>query len=161
MMGTVWELDGKSSLIGCLLPMYGISINKLPRGQGRERKKLDGVAKRVGRLCVHSCAYFVFLPAFLSASGFQGAGRQAGRQNPGLSQSCALNPKRQRSALLVLSLPTNKDTQGFGGWRKCTSPEPSILPSKLRPNFSIVIIIALARGGYVISHSCFFFFFGF
>lgn len=75
----------------------------------------------------------------------------------GLSQSCALNPKRQRSALLVLSLPTNKDTQGFGGWRKCTSPEPSILPSKLRPNFSIVIIIALARGGYVISHSCFFF----
>ncbi len=31
------------------------------------------------------------------------------------------------------------------------------LPSKLRPNFSIAIIIALARGGYLISHSCLFF----
>jgi len=78
--------------------------------EGRERKKKDGVAKKVGRLCVHSCAHFVFLPAFLSASGFQGAGRRAGRQNPALSQSCALNPKQQRSALLVLSLPTNKET---------------------------------------------------
>jgi hypothetical protein len=38
-MGTVWELDGKSSLIGCLLPMYGISSNKLPRGQGEKKKR--------------------------------------------------------------------------------------------------------------------------
>jgi len=52
--------------------MYGICCV-----EGRERK-LDGAAKKVGRLCVH-------LPAALSASEFQGAGRQ----KPRFSQSCA------------------------------------------------------------------------
>jgi hypothetical protein len=42
------------------------------------RENLDGAAKKVGRRCVD-------LPAFLSPSGFEGAGRQ----NPGSSQSCA------------------------------------------------------------------------
>jgi hypothetical protein len=55
-----------------VLPIFGICCV-----EGRERK-LDGVAKMVGRLCVH-------LPAALSASEFQGADRQ----KPRFSQSCA------------------------------------------------------------------------
>jgi len=40
---------------------------------GKERK-LDGPAKKVSRLWVHMCTFY--LPASLSASGFQGEGRQ-------------------------------------------------------------------------------------
>jgi hypothetical protein len=58
---------------------------------GRERK-LDGAAKIVGRLCAH----FLCLPACLSASEFQGAGRQ----KPRFSQSCA-QPKRWTQQVLL------------------------------------------------------------
>jgi hypothetical protein len=99
LMGTVWELnENKRILMGywwepeefdgnCLGTWWEIKLDRVLAFpcmeflltnclEGRERKKLDGVAKKVGRLCVHSCAHFVFLPAFLSSSGFQGAGRQ-------------------------------------------------------------------------------------
>jgi hypothetical protein len=110
-------------------------------------------------MCAFMCTFC--LPARLSFCQRISRSGQAGRQNPGLSQSGALNPKQQRSALLVLSLPTNKETHthktNFRVWwvEKVDLSGAQYLPSKVRPSFSIAIIIALARGEYVISHSCF------
>jgi hypothetical protein len=50
--------------------------NKQPRAK---RKKLNGPAKKLGRLCGHFNVLPACLPADLSASGFQGASGQAGR----------------------------------------------------------------------------------
>jgi len=53
------------------------------RLEGRERKIRWSSSKGGQTMC--ACAHLI-LP---SASGFQGASRQAGRQNPRFSQSCA------------------------------------------------------------------------
>ncbi len=99
-------------------------------------------------MCIHVHILSSCPPFFLPADFKERAGS---RQNPGLSQSCALNPKQQRSALLVLSLPTNnrhtRQTLGFGGWRKCTSPEPSICLQNFDPIFPSLSSLDLQEVG--------------
>jgi hypothetical protein len=63
------------------------------RGRQLARERLDGAAKKVGRL---KCMCAFWLAASLSASEFQGAGRQ----KPRFSQSCTRPPRereRERS----------------------------------------------------------------
>jgi hypothetical protein len=61
--------------------MYEICLLQIAL-EGRQRK-LDGAAQKMGRQCAH----LICLPASLSASGFQGAGRQAGRQAEPIRES--------------------------------------------------------------------------
>jgi len=99
-------LKGQATRIGASHVWNWFITNCL---EGRQRK-LDGAAQKMGRQCAH----LIRLPASLSASGFQGAGRQAGGTHKGILEdtefsslkiSLQISERDQRRGLNWFLLP--------------------------------------------------------